>query len=196
MTPATVFALAQILVAVELLKQRRQIAHDTPQLYFCPVQQMMTDLAIPFKSIQRALGAWHLHHHSDAACRPLWRMPHVFWQQKDLALVYRNLDRRLARSIHGANKNVALHLVEKLFGRIIVIIAALVGTSDHGHHHLAVLPHLRIAHRWFELFFVLFNPGLKVERLEVLDGRHRNSYFSGLYAMTRISISKCGCGNW
>ena len=196
MNRATVFALAQILVAVELLKQRRQVAHNALQFYFRAMQQLMTVLAIPFESIQRALGARHLHHHADAARLPLRRMPHVLRQQKDLALFDRNLERRLARSLHDAKKNVALQLVEKFFGRIVVIIAPLVGTSDHGHHHLAVLPHLRISHGRFEFFFVLFDPGLKVERLEVLDGRHRNSYFSGLYAIARISISKCGCGNW
>jgi hypothetical protein len=37
MNRAAVFALAQVLVAVELLKQGRQIAHNTLQFYFCPI---------------------------------------------------------------------------------------------------------------------------------------------------------------
>src|ERR1700723_3291215 len=157
----------------------------------------MTLLAIPFKPIPCALRAWHLHYHSDAALlQLLGRMPHVLGQQKDLALSDRNLERRLAGSLHDAKKNVALQLVEKFFGWIVVIIAPLVGTSDHGHHHLAIFPHLRISHRRFELFFVFFNPSLKIDRLERLNGRHRHSYFSGLYAIARISISRCGCGNW
>ena len=68
---------------------------------------------------------------------------------------------------HHAQRNVAFQLIEEFFGRIVVIVAALVRAADHGHHHFAVFPHLRIAHRRFELILVLFDPSLKVERLQM-----------------------------
>src|SRR6202007_2010306 len=166
------------------------------QLNFRAMQQLMTILAVPFESIENTIRAWHFHYDADGVRLALGGMPHVLRQQKNLAFFDRNVDGGLAGILHDAKRNIALQLVEKLFVGIIVIIAPLVGTSDHGHHHFAVLPHLCISHRWFEFFFVCIDPSLKVESLEILDGRHRNSYFSGLYAIARISISKCGCGNW
>src|SRR5579862_5152586 len=102
------------------------------------MQQLMTLLAIPFEAILSALGPRHLHDHTDAARLPLWRVPHVFWQQKNIALFDRNLEGRLAGSLHDTKKNVALQLVKEFFGRIVMIVATLVGTSDHSYHHLAV----------------------------------------------------------
>src|SRR5579872_1779260 len=119
-------------------------------------------------------------------------MPHMLRQQKDLALFDRNLQRRLARNFHDAEKNVSFELVEKLLRRIVVIVTPIVRSSNDRDHHLAVFPHLRVAHGRFELFFVLVDPTLKIKRLQALDRWHRDSYFSGLYAMARISISKCG----
>src|SRR5690348_5324388 len=145
------------------------------------MDQMMTILAIPFEAIERALGSRHFDDHADGSLlQPLRGMTNMFWQQKDLALFDRNLERRLARSFNKAKKNVALQLVEKFFRRIIMIVAPVVRTTDYGNHHFAVFPHLRIADRRLEFLFVLFDPAQKIERLQVLDGRHSGSYFSGL----------------
>ena len=79
---ATTFALAQILVAVELLKQRRQVTDDALQLNFRAMQQLMTILAIPFESIENAIRAWHFHYDADGVRLALGGMPHVLRQQK------------------------------------------------------------------------------------------------------------------
>src|SRR6266536_3732519 len=117
-----VFALAQALVAVEPFEERRQIAHNAVELHFRAMQQLMTILAVPLEPIHRALGARHFDNHADAAfLQSQGRMPHMLRQQKNLALFDRNLQGRLPWSFHDAKKNVALQLVEKLFGRIVVI---------------------------------------------------------------------------
>src|SRR6202035_5593837 len=140
MKRTTVFALPQALVAIELLKQWRQIAHDALQFHFPAVQQLMTILAVPLETIQSALGAWHFHDHADAARLPLGGMSHVLRQKKDLALSDGNLQGRLTRSFHEAKKNIALQLIKEFFRRIVVKIAPLIGTAYYGHHHLAVFP--------------------------------------------------------
>src|SRR5665811_1919131 len=117
MNRSTVFALAQAFVAIELLKQRRQVAHNTLQFHFCAMHQLMTVLAIPFETIHRTFWTRHLDHHADAPLlQSLRGMPHVLGQQKNLTLFDRNLQRRLAWSLHDPEKNIALQLVEEFFG--------------------------------------------------------------------------------
>src|SRR6266446_6091330 len=113
-------------------------------------------------------------------------------QQKDLTLLNRNFNRRLAGSFHQAKENVALQLIEELLGRIVMIVSPMVRSPHDSHHHFAVLPNLRIPYRRLELLFVFLNPSLKVEGLQASNGWHCVSYLPGLYATARISISKCG----
>src|SRR3954469_16230353 len=122
-------------------------------------------------------------------------MPHVFGKKKYLTFFDRNFDRRLPCRLHQTQRDVPLELIKKLFSGIVMIIASLVGTADHSDHHFTILPHLGIPHWRFEHLFILFNPLLKIKRFQLLDRRHVRSY-SGLYASARISISRCGCGNW
>src|SRR5580700_2659622 len=196
MNRAAVFALAQVFVRVELLKQRRQVAHDAFQFHFRAMHELMTVLAIPLETIQSTLWTRHLNHHANSSCSTLRGMPHVFRKQKDFTFLDWKFDGRLARRFHQTKNDVAFQLVKELLGWIVVVISALVGTSDHSHHHLAVFPYLRVAHRRLELFLVVLYPALKIECLQFLDRWHSCSYCSGLYATTRISTSRCGCGNW
>ena len=62
---AAVFALAEIFVAVELLEERRQVAHDALQFHFCAMHKLMTTVAVPLESVERALGSRHLDHYPD-----------------------------------------------------------------------------------------------------------------------------------
>src|SRR5579863_5039272 len=193
---AAVLTLAQTLVAVELIKQRRKVAHNAFQFHFRAMHQLVAVRAVPFETVENALWTRHLHHHPDAAGHALRRMPHMFGQQENLAFFDGNFKRRLSRFFHHANRNIALQLVEELFRGIVVIIASLVRSPHDRDHHLAVFPHLRITDRRLEFVFVLFDPRLKVESPQAAYGWHRLSYFTGLLAKARISISKCGCGNW
>src|SRR5271163_1301692 len=101
-------ALAQTFVAVEFFEQRRQVAHDAFQFHFGAMHQLMTALAEPLESVDYALGARHLDHHSETSGGPLRRMAHVFGQEKNLTFLDRNLDRRLAWSFHQPQHYVAL----------------------------------------------------------------------------------------
>ena len=76
-------------------------------------------------------------------------------KKKNVAFLNRNFKRRLARRFHHTQDNVSLQLIEEFFSRIVMIIAPLVRSSHHCHHHFAVFPHLRVAHRRLELLFVL-----------------------------------------
>src|ERR1700723_2868653 len=196
MNRAAVFALAQVFVGVELLQQRWQIAHDAFQLHFRAIHELVTALAIPLEPIQITLLTRYLDHHPNSSRSTLRGMPHVFRQQKDLTFLDWQVNGRVAHCFHQTKKNVAFQLVKELLGWIVVIVAALVGASDHSHHHLAVFPYLRVTHRRLELVLVFLYPTLKIECLHFLDRRHSSSYFAGLYATTRLSTSKSGCGNW
>src|SRR5436853_7306331 len=124
----------------------------------------MTVLAIPFESIESAFRARHFDDHTDAPSLPLRRMPHVLRQKKNVAFFDWDLKWRFARTLHNAEENVSLELVEEFLCRIIMIVTSLVGAADYGHHHFPIFPHLRIANRRLELFSIFFNPCLEIER--------------------------------
>src|SRR5579863_5224923 len=130
--------------------------------------QLMTVLAVPFEAVQSALRARHFDDHADGSfLQSLRRMAHVLGQKKDFALFDWNFKRRLARSLHEPKKNIALQLIEKFFGRIVMIIAPIVGPAHNRDHHLAVFPNLRISYWRLEFFSVLFDPAHEVESLQV-----------------------------
>src|SRR5438309_7081915 len=101
------------------------------------MQELMAILAIPLKAVESALGPRHFNHDSNTSRSTLRRMTHVPGQEKNVALVNRNFYRRLARSLHQAKKNVSLQLVEEFLGRVVVIVAPLIGAAHHRHHKLA-----------------------------------------------------------
>ncbi len=104
-------ALTESFTAVEPLEERRQVLNDTLQLHLRAMQQLVTVLAIPFEAVESAFGSRHLHYHADSSrLQPLRRVPHVFRQKKNLALLDRNLDRRFAGRRHDTEKNVAFEL--------------------------------------------------------------------------------------
>src|SRR5216684_6763465 len=177
---AAMLAFAPALVRIELFKQRWQIFDDAFQLHFRAIDQLMAVRAIPLEGVQRAFRARHFDDDSDRIRWPLRRMPEVFGQKKYFTLLDWHFQRRLARSLHEAECNVPLQLIEELLGGIVMIVAPLVGPAYNGDHHFAVLPHLRISDGRFELLFVLFYPALKVESFQILDRRHLASYSSGL----------------
>src|SRR5579871_6815446 len=162
---SAVLALAEILVAVELLKKRRQVAHDALQFHLSPTNEVITILAIPLKAIQFALWPRHLDHYTHSSrLQSLWRMPHVFRQQKNFSLLDRYFNRRLSWSLDQPQKDVALELIKEFLGGIVMIVSPVIRTANHGHHHLSVFPHLGVAYRRLELLFILFNPIVKIER--------------------------------
>src|SRR3982074_1006807 len=87
MNRATVLAFTQGFVVVELIKQRRQVAHYTLQLHLRSVQQLVAVRAVPFETVKSSFGAWHLDDDADTSRLSLWRVPSVFWQQEDVALI-------------------------------------------------------------------------------------------------------------
>src|SRR5579864_2639453 len=142
------------------------------------MHKLMALLAVPLKAIQCALGARHFDDHPYASrLQPLRRVPHMLWEQENFSLLDRNFEWRVTRSFHQPEKNVALQLIKEFFRRIVVIITTVIWPANHRHHHLPVFPNLRIAHGWFELFFVRLDPLLKIEGLQLLDRRHTGSYF-------------------
>src|SRR5467141_2524185 len=114
MNRAAVFALATAFVRIELFKQRWQILDNTLQSHFCAIDQLMTIRAVPFKSVQRALGAWDFNDHSDGVGRPLRGMAQMLGQKKYFALFDRYFQRRLAGRLHDAERDVSFQLVEEL----------------------------------------------------------------------------------
>src|SRR5579864_1226988 len=64
---AAVFALAEIFVAVELLEEWRQVAHDALQFHFCAMHKLMTILAVPLEAVERSFGPRHLNYHADCS---------------------------------------------------------------------------------------------------------------------------------
>src|SRR5262249_12960304 len=146
---AAMLALAEVFVAVELLKERRQVAHNASQFDLCAMQEIVTILAVPLETVRFVLRPWHLDHHTHGSrLQSLWRMSHVLGQQENFSFLDWHFDRRFSWSLDEPQKDVALQLVEELLGRIIVIIPPVVGTANHGHHHLSIFPHLRVAHGW------------------------------------------------
>src|SRR5579863_7567756 len=160
------------------------------------MHQVMALIAVPFKAVFHSLRTRNFNYQSDRSRRmALRRMTRMLWQQKNFALLDGNLDRRFARRFHHANKNIALQLVEKFLGGIVVIVHTLVGSADDRHDNLAIVPYLGVSHRRFQFVAIGVNPILKAEGFQRLYGWH---YFfpslaaSGLYAIAFISISRCG----
>src|SRR5512146_654513 len=60
---SAMFAAAQFLVAVEPLKNWRQVANDALEPQLRPMHAVMTIRAIPLEGIEFTLGARHLDHH-------------------------------------------------------------------------------------------------------------------------------------
>src|SRR5258708_6176057 len=177
---AAMLGFAPALGRIELIKQRRQICDDTCQLRFRAINQLVAVRAIPLEGVQRAFWARHFDDDPDRLRWPLRRMPKVLGQKKYFALFDWHFQWRLARRLHEPECDVSLQLVEEFFRGIVVIVAALVGPTHHGDHHLAVFPNLRISDGRLELLFVFFYPALKVESFQILDRRHLASYSSGL----------------
>src|SRR5271155_1327660 len=109
---AALLALTPALVRIELFEKRRQILDDALQLHFRAIDQLMAVRTVPLKSIERALGAGHFNDHSDRVSRPLWGMAHVFRQEKNVAFFDLHFQRRLARRLHDAQRNIPFQLVE------------------------------------------------------------------------------------
>src|SRR6202049_502938 len=108
---ATVLAFAQGFVVVELIKQRRQVAHYTLQFHLRAVQQLVAVRAIPFETVKSWVGAWHLDDDADASRLSLRRVSGVLWQQEDVAFIDWNVQRGFARRFHDANKNISFQLI-------------------------------------------------------------------------------------
>src|SRR5947209_13155650 len=109
------------------------------------MHQLMAVGAIPLESIESTFWARYLDDHANAARLPLGRMPHVLWQQKNIALFDRNFNRRLSRRLHQPKKDVTLQLIKEFFRRIVMVIAPLIRPAHNRDHDLAVFPHLRVA---------------------------------------------------
>src|SRR3977135_4434747 len=108
MNPATVFAFAQGFVVVELIKQRRQVAHYTLQFHLRAVQQLVAVGAIPLETVKSSFGAWHLDDDADTSRLSLRRVPRVFWQEEDVAFIGWNFQRWVGRGLQHANKKLSL----------------------------------------------------------------------------------------
>src|SRR3984893_14911210 len=138
MNPATVFAFAQGFVVVELIKQRRQVAHYTLQFHLCTVQQLVAVGSIPFETVKSSFRAWHLDDDAGPSRLSLRRVPRVFWQEEDVAFIDWNFQRGFARRFHHANRNISLQLIKEFFRRVIMVISPLIWSTHNRHHHLSV----------------------------------------------------------
>jgi hypothetical protein len=96
MNRTAVIALAQLFVAIELLKQWREVADNTLQLHFGAMKELMATLAVPLIAVESALGPRHLDHDPNASSHALRRVPHVLGEEKNVPLFDWNLDRRLS----------------------------------------------------------------------------------------------------
>jgi hypothetical protein len=139
--------------------------HNTFYFHFRAMQELVTIWAVPFESVDSILGPWHLDDYPNASRATLGGVAHVFGKQEHVALFDGNLQRGFAGRLHDAEKNVSLQLVKEFLGSIVMVVAPLVWSTNNGHHQLAVIPHLRITHRWLEFLFILINPRLEIERL-------------------------------
>jgi hypothetical protein len=147
---AAVGAHAQLFVLIKLVKQRRQVGDDALQKNFRAMNQVMAFAAVPFEGVFGAFGTWNFDDQADrAGGKTLRRMARVFRKQKDFSLFDGDFDGRFSGLLHHADENVALQLVEKFLGGIVVIIHALVWPADYRDDDIAVVPHLGIAHGRF-----------------------------------------------
>src|SRR6266705_4665601 len=109
---AALAARAKPLACVELLEERRKVAHDTLQLHLHPVQGVVTFLAVPLEAVFDALGSGALDDEADAAgFGALWRMPQVRRQKEDRAFL--QIESPGLAVLHDIEKGVALHLIEE-----------------------------------------------------------------------------------
>src|ERR1051325_3980202 len=100
MNRTAVLTLAQLFVAIKLLKQWREVADNTLQLHFCAMKELVATLAIPLEAVESALGTRHLDHDSNASSHALRRVPDMLGKQKDIPLFNWNLNRRLSWILH------------------------------------------------------------------------------------------------
>src|SRR5271167_45169 len=173
-------ASARFLAAVELLEDRRKVTHNALEPHFRSMHEIVAVWAIPFKGVQRALGARHLDHKSDSVGLTLRRVANMLGKKENLSFLNGDVLWRLAGVLDDAQKNVALELVEELLSRIVMIVAALVRATDNSDHELAVFPHLRVTNGRLQFVPVFVYPALQVERFQGSDGRHSYSFFLAL----------------
>src|SRR4029077_17202026 len=126
MNRATMFAFAQRFVVVELIKQRRQVAHYALQFHLRAVEQLVAIRAVPLETVKSSFGARHLDDDADTSRLSLRRVPRVFWQQEDAAFIDWNFQRGVARRFHHANKNIPFQLIKEFFGRVVMVISPLI----------------------------------------------------------------------
>src|SRR6185369_1483442 len=166
-------------IAVESFEDWGKVLDDALQPQLRAMHEVVTVRAIPLEGIELTFRPRHLDHHSDRVSGTLGRVAHVLRKQEHLSFADRDLYRWLAGFFDYAQLDVALELIKEFFGRVVVKVASLVRTTDHGDHELAVFPHLGIADGWLELVAVLFDPALQVECFQRRYRRHLSSLTLG-----------------
>src|SRR5215470_15436826 len=79
---------AQLLARVELLEERRQVAHDALQLHLDSVEQRVALAAIPLEAVPHAFRTRALDHQAHApGLGPLRRVAHVRRHEEDRAFL-------------------------------------------------------------------------------------------------------------
>src|SRR5215472_1928801 len=160
---AAVLTSTRFLTAVELLEYRRKVTHNALKPHLRSMHEVVAVRAVPLKRVVCTLWTRHLDNQSDGVGLALRRVANMLGKKKDLAFLDRDILRRFAGLFDDTQHNVALKLIEKFLGRIVMIIAALVRATHNSDHELAVFPHLCVAHGRLQLVPVFIDPDLQIE---------------------------------
>src|SRR6266704_3859269 len=96
-------------------------------------------------------------------------MANVLRQKEHFSLPHRKFNRSLPRLFDQAQYDVAFQLIEEFFRRIVMVVAALIRSTNDGDHELPVLPNLRVSDGRLEFVAVLVDPALQVKGLKRFD---------------------------
>ncbi len=151
-----------LLVAIEALKDWRELTDDVGQRQELLVQLVAAGFAEPHKGIE-FIGqvALALNHQTHTVGWTLRGMGRARREEEDLSL----LDMDIARLsiVDNLHDDVALELIEELLTLIIVVVLAVVRSTHDHDDEFRVLIHLGIADRGLEQVAVFIDPGMKIE---------------------------------
>src|SRR5690554_5284072 len=158
------------LTAKKALEYRRKILFDIFKLKIFFINTGTALWTKPQQTIFFTGQTPALNHQTDAVSETLRRMRHFGRQQENLTLANRNV-LRLA-FVDDFEQHIAFDLVEKFRAFIVVIVTALIRTTDHHDDEIFIRPDHLVAHRGLEQVAMLLDP---LHEIDGHTGQHGSS---------------------
>jgi len=156
------FARPPRVVLPEVEHRLAEVLHDVGAVEVNVFHQCPAIFAVENNVFLLARRAATLDHHAERIRRPLWGVRDIRRDEKRLAFAHDVIHDPLAFA--DAHFDVALELVEVLFRIDEMKIVPRVRAFDDHHEKVAAVIEITVAHRRLELFSILFDPVVQINR--------------------------------